>query len=207
MEPAHSFNTWNYIPRTSQLCKPLAAILKDSGALSMLEYFIQYMDEQDALHLLQFWFAVESFKIAAPSPKHATDYTRQLNSPTGDKQCDIAHVETNITRHMTHETVSIKEEPKLECTVDTTAPYPTLNNDTVSKSEEGTRYCNIEGRKDMWSRSANSDTIDGQMEQPAVNSDVAAPTGGIHVHQRLLKQLSLSKEVCRCLFTSIQCVF
>ena len=195
MEATCSLNTCNYKPWTSQLCKPLAAILRDSGALSMLEYFIQYIEEQDALHLLQFWFAVESFKIAAPSPKHATDYSRLLNIPTGDKQCGAASVETNVTSHMARQTVDIEEGPKLECTVDATMPYPTLNNDTVSKLDEGTRYCNIEGRKNTYS--VNCNTIDGQREQPAVNSsDVTAPTDAIYVDQRLLKQLSLSKEVC-----------
>ena len=218
MEATHSLNTCNdTIPRTSQLCKPLAAILRDSGTLSMLEYFIQYMEEQDALHLLQFWFAVESFKIAAPSPKHTTeaDYSQQLTTSgtsTGDKQCDtVASMETDVTSRMSRQTVTIEN---LDCNVDAVLPYlnPTrVNNDTVSNTDEGTRHCvnnTNEGRRNMYD--ANSDTLKGQREpEPAANSDVAAPspTEGIHVHQRLLKQLSLSKEVYIWWFTSDRVYF
>ena len=216
MEPTHSVNTCNHaaIPQTSQLCKPLAAILRDLGTLSMLEYFIQYMEEQGALRLLQFWFAVESFKIAAPSPKHATDYSRQLTTSgtsTYDKQCHVAaSVETDVNSRMSRQTVTIEEGSNLECNVDALLPYlnPTcVNNDTVSNTDEGNGDCinnNNEGRKNMCDANS-SDTLEGQREpEPAANGDVAtpSPTEGIHVHQRLLKQLSLSKEVCIWWFTS-----
>ena len=218
MEATPSLNTCTNCPvptpRTSQLCKPLAAILKDSaGALSMLEYFVQYMEEQDALHLLQFWFAVESFKIAAPSPKHATDlYSRELttsstNAASNDKQCMVntASVETSASGHMTRHTVSCEEgSADPECnTVDVVLPLypnPTQVNDDhpASNTNKGTRHCitnNIEGRKSMCG--ANSDTLEGKGlgdPVPAINSH--SPTNdGVHVHGRsLLKQLSLGKE-------------
>ena len=178
----------------------------------MLEYFIQYMEEQDALCLLQFWFAVESFKIAAPSPKHATDYSRQLTTSgtsTYDKQCHVAaSVETDVNSRMSRQTVTIEEGSNLECNVDALLPYlnPTcVNNDTVSNTDGGNGDCNNnEGRKNMCDANS-SDTLEGQREpEPAANGDVAtpSPTEGIHVHQRLLKQLSLSKEVCIWWFTS-----
>ena len=232
MEATHSPNTCNHtaaLPRnrTSQLCKPLAAILKDLTAantpLSMLEYFIQYMEEQDALHLLQFWFAVESFKTVAPSPKHiATDlYSHQLTTSitsTGigtvrnEPECVAASVGTSITNdHMTRQDVAFDEgSANLACKVDATLPYlnsARVNDDPVSSTNEGTRQCsndstacNIEGSRNMCG--TNSDTLEGKRECPkqlAVNdSDVSTPsttTEGIHVHQKLLKQLSLSKEV------------
>ena len=235
MEPTLSLNTCNNtapaIPaaasRTSQLCKPLAAILKDTEAgstLSVLEYFIQYMEEKDALHLLQFWFAVESFKTATPSP---TDCSRQLTTSaytTGhtDKQCDTASVETG---HMTQQqTVTEKGSTNPEYKVLNRTQDSALspNNDahdqtvtaaavTNTSENEGTRQCinnNIEGRKNM--RSTNSDTLQGQraLEQPAAaalsqlgDAIMTVPqnsaTEGIHVHhQRVLKQLSLSEEPC-----------
>ena len=233
MEPTLSLNTCNNMApampaaasRTSQLCKPLAAILKDSGAgsaLSMLEYFIQYMEEKDALHLLQFWFAVESFKTATPSPM---DCSRQLTTSTcttghPDKQCDTASMETG---HMTQrQTVAEKGSTNPECKVlnrtrdlvlstgndahDQTVTAAAVTNAGI----EGTRQCisnNIEGRKNMCS--TNSDTLQGQraLEQPAAAalsqlSDMiitvpqSSATEGIHVHQRVLKQLSLSEEPC-----------
>ena len=51
---------------TSDLCKPLSAILTDSSSVSMLDYFIQFMDSESALHIVQFWLTVEAFK-SAPS--------------------------------------------------------------------------------------------------------------------------------------------
>jgi A-kinase anchor protein 10 len=54
-------------PRVSQLCKPLWNCLHDQSPLSILEYFIQFMTTRKALHLLQFWFSVASFKNALPS--------------------------------------------------------------------------------------------------------------------------------------------
>ena len=68
-------------PRVSQLCKPLWNCLHDQSPLSILEYFIPFMTTRNALHLLQFWFSVASFKNAQPSstteaPSHCS------NNPT-----------------------------------------------------------------------------------------------------------------------------
>lgn len=48
----------------SQLCKPLDVILRESSSFSILDYFIQYMDSIGALHVVQFWLSVKSFKSA-----------------------------------------------------------------------------------------------------------------------------------------------
>lgn len=53
--------------RVSQLCKPLWNCLHDQSPLSILEYFVQFMTTRNALHLLQFWFSVASFKNAQSS--------------------------------------------------------------------------------------------------------------------------------------------
>ena len=58
---------WNGKARVSQLSKPLWDCLHDHTSLSVLEYFIQFLAAKDALHLLQFWFSVASFKNALPS--------------------------------------------------------------------------------------------------------------------------------------------
>ena len=57
------------VKRVSQFCKPLWDCLNtsDQSPLSMLEYFIQFMAARNALHLLQFWFSVASFRGATPS--------------------------------------------------------------------------------------------------------------------------------------------
>lgn len=106
---------WTNEPRTSQLCKPLGHTLKDTSPLSMLEYFIQYMESVEALHLTQFWFSVESFKAAFPAHlqpvvqvhpvkealecKHSSLYTNLVSllesqsdsncSATSNSRCDI----------------------------------------------------------------------------------------------------------------------
>ncbi len=52
---------------TSDLCKPLPLILVDQSHTSMLDYFIQFMENEKALHLVQFWLSVEAFKTTPPS--------------------------------------------------------------------------------------------------------------------------------------------
>ncbi len=47
---------------TSDLCKPLPLVLIDQSRTSMLDYFIQFMENEKALHLVQFWLSVEAFK-------------------------------------------------------------------------------------------------------------------------------------------------
>ena len=49
---------------SSQLCKPLDVVLHEPSTFSVLNYFIQYMDSIGALHVVQFWLSVESFKSA-----------------------------------------------------------------------------------------------------------------------------------------------
>ena len=162
----------------------------------MLDYFIQYMEEQDALHLLQFWFAIESFKEATTSHKHTTDHYKQLNTPAVADAVSVATT-SDVSGHMTRQTVNVEERPNLECKTDTIIPFPTFDNNTVSNSntvvqlDEGNSHCNVEGRRNTLS--ANSDTLENQTAVSEV-----APTDGIHIHQRLLKQLSLSKEVISC---------
>lgn len=46
--------------KTSKLCQSFPEIMRESS--SMLDYFIQYMESVNALHLVQFWLTVESFK-------------------------------------------------------------------------------------------------------------------------------------------------
>lgn len=58
---------WNGKTRVSQLSKPLWDCLHDHTSLSVLEYLIQFLAAKDALHLLQFWFSVASFKKALAS--------------------------------------------------------------------------------------------------------------------------------------------
>lgn len=50
--------------RTSKLSVSFDDMMKDTSPLSMLHYFRQYLDTLNALHLIQFWFAVESFKAS-----------------------------------------------------------------------------------------------------------------------------------------------
>ena len=52
---------------TSDLCKPLLTVLTDTSSVSMLDYFIQFMEEEKAIQLVQFWLSVEAFK-STPSP-------------------------------------------------------------------------------------------------------------------------------------------
>lgn len=94
-------------PKTSKLCKSFPEVMKDTSSLSMLEYFIQYMEYVGALHLVQFWLTVESFKALAHSePTLGEDVTLTLYSKRGAfirsplcevVTCSIAEVTCDIT--------------------------------------------------------------------------------------------------------------
>ena len=53
---------------TSDLCKPLPIVLTDQSRISMLDYFIQFMEGEKAIHLVQFWLSVEAFKATPRRP-------------------------------------------------------------------------------------------------------------------------------------------
>ena len=198
--------------QTSQLCKPLSAVLRDSAPLSMLDYFVQYMETEGALHLLQFWFAIETFKNVTSiynSPNHVKDY--RPNNPIVDhqcKQCCSVSVESGVSvcNRMTSVEGSevdnlIGEENSVTCeTRNDSIPSSTL----TPKTESTTRAVNGQaversGRGKEITQCGSSASIKGQ---DSATFSQAAPDGmHIQQQQRLLKQLSLSKEVCCC------CVF
>ena len=73
--------------RVSQLSKPLWNCLHDQSPLSILEYFIQFMAAGDALHLLQFWFSVASFRNAIPSCATTTTTDTTQMDDTVQQHC------------------------------------------------------------------------------------------------------------------------
>lgn len=64
--------------KTSKLCQSFPKIMRKSS--SMLEYFIQYMESVDALQLVQFWLAAESFKAQNHSQPSLGENARHMNS-------------------------------------------------------------------------------------------------------------------------------
>jgi hypothetical protein len=106
--------------RVSRLCQPLLNCLhSDQSPLSVLEYLIQFMAARDALHLLQFWFSVTSFRNAAPtsltdsnrplctSPPHPNSLGSGDDSRLRDHKCPASVVtecvrETTKTEHSPH---------------------------------------------------------------------------------------------------------
>ena len=71
---------------TSDLCKPLSAILMDSSSVSMLDYFIQFMDSESALHIVQFWLTVEAFKSA---PSSSSSVRLPPSSGHSSQSCEL----------------------------------------------------------------------------------------------------------------------
>lgn len=67
-------------PKASKLCKSFSEIMRDTSSLSVLEYFIQYMESVSALHLVQFWLAVESFKAQRPKTPLLGEKVNHLDS-------------------------------------------------------------------------------------------------------------------------------
>ena len=91
-------------PKSSKLCKSFPEVMKDTSSLSMLEYFIQYMESVGALHLVQFWLTVESFKALAHSePRLGEDTVLHskrdaFRSPLYEvATCSIAEATCDIT--------------------------------------------------------------------------------------------------------------
>lgn len=90
----------------SNLCKSLTDILNDKHQLSMLPYFIQYMEEAKAVHLVQFWFSVEAFRTAAalitkpdvfPSSYHNNSCSSNNSTGEGCCSCDAGHKPVTMT--------------------------------------------------------------------------------------------------------------
>lgn len=77
--------------KTSKLCKSFPEVMKDDSPLSILEYFIQYMESVNALHLVQFWLTVESFKLSVQSPKVEEQSPKQR--PSTNSKVDSANMD------------------------------------------------------------------------------------------------------------------
>ena len=84
----------------SNLCKSLNDILNDKQQLSMLPYFIQFMEEAKAIHLVQFWFSVEAFRTAAslvtkPDVYSSGYHNNSCSSNNSNAElccsCDVGH--------------------------------------------------------------------------------------------------------------------
>ena len=89
---------WTSEARMSQLCKPLSAVLRDTSSLSMLEYFIQFMESIGALHLVQFWLSVESFKSAG----HGTSHSIRDCDPCDNTCYGSTPISTGLGKPMHH---------------------------------------------------------------------------------------------------------
>lgn len=198
--------------RTSRLCKPLRALLRESSPQSMLDYFIQYMEAKGALHLLQFWFAVETFKNATShyaSPNHVKHHgPLLLHTPKMDnKQCiNTESMESGVNMY-SHITTTEEKQDHTELIGPitsnvTTVGIPALMTNTANQADKSVGLLGesnseqyhvvTQGREIMSIHSSAS--IKGQ---EGVAAGEAIPDGmRTHQQQQLLKQLSLSKEVC-----------
>lgn len=112
----------------SNLCKSLSEILNDKTKLSMLPYFIQYMEEVKAIHLVQFWFSVEAFRTAAttlmakPDVISAGYYNNSCSSNNSNTEgccsCDSGHkpvaMAPSLPRKLVHDNMEdIPREKKV----------------------------------------------------------------------------------------------
>ena len=210
---------------TSRLCKPLSAILKDSSTLSVLDFFVQYMERENALHLLQFWFAVESFKTVVSSancglPNHVTvNYYREKSardSTTHSRQCEVVAMEsemgmkrcrsettTSVNRNQVDSFIGHEGSP---CDLAANIPVVPQASIELTNTQESVAVRNtqerdkrsaysvpaVEGRRITHNRGSTS--LNGQSLARTVMNDFTP--SGMQIQQRLLKQLSLSKESC-----------
>ena len=80
--PTPSFPPSGMPLKASKLCKSLSEILRDTHSqLSMLDYFIQYTESVGALHMVQFWLSVESFRATAHKPLSPTKPNENSRRP------------------------------------------------------------------------------------------------------------------------------
>ena len=175
----------------------------------MLDYFIQYMEAENALHLLHFWFSVESFKNVMSSPKLGVDY-KQLSTPTSDKQCDTVSMEMGVCDYVTTSGDQVVNMTELERSLNRSgskttihdpklAPNTERTNKTVSRSGgkntrpdgDGHRTAAIGERK-------ATEIINSTIKEQGKLAVHDKEADGIQTHQGMLKQLSLSKEVSHC---------
>lgn len=76
----------------SNLCKSLDEVLHDKSHLSMLPYFIQFMESVHAIHLVQFWFSVEAFRTAERDEINPCGYHNSNNSSNDNhRSYDLVH--------------------------------------------------------------------------------------------------------------------
>lgn len=87
-------------PKSSKLCQSFTEVMRQTS--SVLEYFVQYMESVNALHLVQFWLAVETFKVQShsqPRIPQLGENARCLNSDsnrsssvTSCSKCDTTEI-------------------------------------------------------------------------------------------------------------------
>ena len=93
-------------PKSSKLCKSLSKLLEDTSSLSMLEYFIQYMESANALHILHFWYTVESFKATTSPVSHSVHSNGKIsNMDAGRNSCETYICgDSNLGSHVAKDT-------------------------------------------------------------------------------------------------------
>lgn len=87
-------------PKTSKLCKSFCEVLRDSSTPSILEYFLQYMESVGALHIVHFWFSVESFKNALPITQSSVRHSSAMET-NGQQPWTSCHTNCESTICMT----------------------------------------------------------------------------------------------------------
>lgn len=108
----------------SNLCKSLIEILNDKTQLSMLPYFIQYMEEARAIHLVQFWFSVEAFRTAATTLMTKPDvmttgyYNNSCSSNNSNAEgccsCDPGHKPVAMTPSLSRKLLQVNDTMELD---------------------------------------------------------------------------------------------
>ena len=198
---------WTSEARTSQLCKPLSAVLQDTSSLSMLEYFIQFMESVGGLHLVQFWLSVESFKSAGHGTAHSRDcelcdntrcgstpISTGLGKPMHDSQSpNTVRNDMNISGYLTEHTQSTDVQPTTshkEFSFATSQSLGTcvhLGNHVPDESGCASKNdCHSSGKTD-------STGVDDLVQVKSQSS--SAPQSTCLAEKGLSRQKSLSKEL------------
>ena len=89
---------WRSGPMHSHLSKDLLTTLTDNSHNSLLEYFIHFMQTIDAVHLVQFWLTVESFKSTPQTPSNLSSFqpSDEQSSSSTVHQCVDRGQQINI---------------------------------------------------------------------------------------------------------------
>jgi len=184
--------------KTSKLSVSFPDMLKDTSTLSMLDYFIQFLETVGAVHLIQFWLSVESFR-ATIEQSQTKDRPKSLErrKKKGLSSCSsVSNSGSDTSGRLTHEHV-LDTSSNVENSRTGRFLYgkePSVNGGNISAAIKGSfggmlrnDKWNGEVKNDGGSAHINDSDGDGSRTNPGSNDSVktgSVSEGAKKLHRR-----------------------